>query len=423
MKRLISALALSAAISMPALAQTYAVTNGRVVTNSSAGIIDDGTVIIRDGDIVQVGASVSIPAGATVIDAEGGWITPGIFAPVTQLGLIEVALEGSSRDTDADESEYSVALNVADSFNPNGTHIPSTRIEGVTRAAIYPSTGLNLFAGQGGLISTSGAFDSLFEEESFVLADLTENGADTAGGSRAAAWSFLEAAVMDARWYPGRYAATHHGDALGRFDAGAFVPVVRGQAPLVISVDRAADILRALRFQREYAPIRIIIHGGAEAWMVADEIAEAGVPVLFDPIRNLPGSFDRVGSTLEAAARLHEAGVTVAYTTQSADGYFNVRLLTQHAGNAVAHGVPWDAAFRAITLTPAEIYGVDARYGALAAGYAGDVVVWDGDPLEVMSGAIHVLIDGEPTAMESRQTRLRDRYMDITDEEPFAYRD
>jgi len=423
MKHLISALAVGLALAGPALAQSYAVTNGRVVTNTDAGIIDDGTVLIRDGDIVAVGANVSIPAGTTVIDADGGWITPGIFAPVTQLGLIEVALESSTEDAGADDSAFSVALDVADGFNPNGTHIDSTRIEGVTRAALYPSTGHNLFAGQGALISTTGEYDSLFEEGSFVVADMSENGAETAGGSRSAAWAFLEAAFADARGYPGRFSGDHMGDALNRYDAAALVPVVRGRIPLVINVDRASDIRRALRFQRENAPARIIIHGGAEAWMVADEVAAAGVPVLFDPIRNLPGSFDRLGSTLEAANRLHQAGVTVAYTTQSADGYFNVRLLTQHAGNAVTHGVPWDAAFRSITLTPAAIYGVDARYGALAAGYSGDVVVWDGDPLEVMTGATHVLIDGEPVSMETRQTDLRDRYINITRDRPFAYQD
>lgn len=422
MKKLVTALALTLAATAPVMAQTYAVTNGRVVTNTSSGVIENGTVVVRDGDIVAVGQDVQVPAEATVIDADGGWITPGLFASYSQVGLIEVALESSTRDTDADESEFSVALNVADGFNPMGTHVASTRIEGITRAAIYPSTGLNLFAGQGGLVSTSGEFDSLFEESSFVFADLTESGASTAGGSRPASWAFLEAAVMDARWYPGRYAATHDGDALGRYDAGAFVPVVRGRIPLVISVDRAADIRRALRFQEETAPVRIILHGASEAWMVADEIAAAGVPVLIDPIRNLPGSFDRVASTLDNAARLHEAGVTVAYTTQSADGYFNARLLPQHAGNAVAHGASWEDAFRSITLTPAEVYGVGDRYGALAVGYAGDVVVWDGDPLEVMSAPTAVLIDGEATDMESRQTRLRDRYLNITDDTPFAYR-
>lgn len=422
MKRTLSALAISLACALPAMAQTYAVTNGRVVTNTSAGIIDDGIVVVRDGDIVAVGANVQIPAGATVIDADGGWITPGIFAPVTQLGLVEVALESSTNDASADDSAYSVALDVADSFNPAGMHIPTTRVEGITRIALVPSTGHNIFAGQGALANTSGEADSLFATDSFVFADLSQSGASTAGGSRAAAWSFLDAAFGDARSYPGRYAAQPSGDALNRFDAAALVPVVRGRMPLVLEVDRATDIRRAIRFQAENAPVQLIIHGGAEAWMVAEELAAANVPVLIDPIANLPGSFDRLGSTLENARRLHDAGVTVAYTTQTADGYWNARLLPQHAGNAVANGVPWDVAFRSITLTPAEIYGVGARYGALAAGYAGDVVVWNGDPLEVMSAPTHVLIDGEETDMETRQTRLRDRYMDITDDTPYAYR-
>lgn len=422
MKQLIPALALTLAAAAPVLGQTYAVTNGRVVTNTASGIVDNGTVLVRDGDIVAVGADVAIPAEATVIDAEGGWITPGIFASYAQLGLIEVALESSTSDTGADDSEFSVALDVSDSFNPAGTHIPSSRIEGITRAAIYPSTGWNIFAGQGALIDTSGDAAPLFESGSFVFADLSQSGANTAGGSRSAAWAYLEAAFNDARAYPGRFAGDHQGDALNRYDAAALVPVVRGRMPLVMNLDRAADIRRALRFAADNAPMQLIIQGGAEAWMVTDELAAAGVPVLIDPIRNLPGSFDSVASTLENAQRLHDAGITVAYTTETADGYFNARLLAQHAGNAVAHGVPWDAAFRAITLTPAEIYGVGDRYGALAAGYAGDVVVWDGDPLEVMSGPTAVLIDGEATSMVSRQTRLAERYRNITDDTPFAYR-
>ncbi|WP_203294496.1 amidohydrolase family protein [Maricaulis parjimensis] len=423
MKQLISAFAVSLTLAAPALAQTYAITNGRIVTNTDSGIVENGTVLVRDGDIVAVGAGVEVPGEATVIDAEGGWITPGVFAPYSQLGLIEVGLEDSTNDQAAGESPFSVALDVTDGFNPNGTHIPSQRIEGLTRAAIFPSTGHNIFGGQGGLASTSGEADSVFESGSFVFADLSQSGADEAGGSRPAAWAFLAAALADARGYPGRFAGDHEGDALNRYDAAALLPVARGRVPLVMSINRAADIRRAIRFQEDNAPVRLILVGAAEAWMVADELAASGIPVIIDPLQDLPFNFDAIGASLQNAAHLDAAGVTVAYATLSQDGYFNPRLLPQNAGNAVANGVPWDAAFRAITLTPAEIYGVGDRYGALAPGYAGDVVVWDGDPLEVMSAPTAVLIDGEPTAMESRQTRLRDRYINITDDTPFAYRD
>ncbi|MEA1942798.1 MAG: amidohydrolase family protein [Pseudomonadota bacterium] len=423
MKQLISALAVSLTLAAPAVAQTYAVTNGRVVTNTEAGIIDNATVVVRDGDIVAVGAGADVPEDATVIDAAGGWVTPGLFAGYTQLGLIEVALEDSTTDDSAGDSPFSVALDVADGFNPAGTYIATNRIEGITRAAIYPSTGHNIFAGQGALIDTSGESDSLFQAGSFVFADLSERGARRAGGSRPAAWTFLEAALADARGYPGRFSGDHEGDALTRYDAAALLPVARGRVPLVMAVNRAADIRRAIRFQEENAPLQIVIAGASEAWMVADELAEAGIPVIIDPLEDLPSSFDALGASLQNAARLQDAGVDVAYATApTADGYFNARLLPQHAGNAVANGVPWNDAFRAITLTPAEIYGVGDRYGALAPGYAGDVVVWDGDPLEVMSAPVAVLVDGEPTAMESRQTRLRDRYINITDDTPYAYR-
>ena len=422
MKTILPVLALALASTAPSLAQSYAVTNGRVVTNSDQGILANGTVLVRDGNIVAVGTDVSIPNGTEIIDANGGWITPGLFAPYTQIGLIEVALEGSTTDAGADDSPYSVALDVSDGFNPMGTHIASTRMRGITRAAIYPSTGHNIFAGQGALVETGGDANSVFQSGSFVFADLSQSGASTAGGSRPAAWAFLEAAFSDARGYPGRFSADHQGDALNRYDAQALLPVVRGRMPLVLNIDRAVDLHRAIRFQAENAPVQIIIEGGAEAWMVADELAAAGIPVMLDPLRNLPASFDEIAATMDGARRLHAAGVTVAYTTLTSDGYYNARLITQHAGNAVANGVAWDQAFRSITLTPAEIYGVGDRYGALATGYAGDVVVWDGDPLEVMSSPIAVLIDGEPTEMDSRQTRLRDRYINITDDTPYAYR-
>ncbi|MFW6412796.1 MAG: amidohydrolase family protein [Oceanicaulis sp.] len=200
------------------------------------------------------------------------------------------------------------------------------------------------------------------------------------------------------------------------------VQVVRGEIPLVIMMDRASDIRRALDFAERYPAIRIVIAGGAEAHLLADDLAQANVPVIYDPMRNLPDSFDTLASTTEGAAILHRAGVRLAYTTMGSDLYFNPRLLPQHAGIAVAHGARWQDAFRAITLTPAEIYGVGDRYGALAAGYAGDVVVWDGDPLEVMSAPTAVLIDGERQSMQTRQTRLRDRYAELVREGEHAYR-
>ncbi|MEO1038291.1 MAG: amidohydrolase family protein [Pseudomonadota bacterium] len=422
MKTLLCALFGAALLAPSSFAQTTLITNGRVVTNADAGIIENGSVLVRDGDIVAVGASIeNVDEDATVVDAEGGWITPGLFHPHTQLGLVEVALESSTSDASANESHFTAAIDVADAFNPNATHIASTRIEGVTRFALFPSTGSAIIGGRGALGETSGDADSLFATRQFLFADLSQSGASTAGGSRAAAWAFLRAALEDARFYPGRFMAHHEGDAIDRFDAAALVSAARGQIPLVLFVDRAADIRRALAFRDGNQQLQLIIAGGAEAWMVADELAEAGVPVILDPLRNLPGSFDTLASRQDGPALLHAAGVTTAYTTVTADLYFNPRLLAQHAGNAVTAGAQWADAFRSITLTPAEIYGVGDRYGALAPGYAGDVVVWDGDPLEVMSAPVAVLIDGETQSLESRQTRLAERYAELRADGAYAY--
>jgi imidazolonepropionase-like amidohydrolase len=424
MKTLLLSLAAAASLTAPALAQeVLVINNGRVVTNTDRGIIESGTVVIRDGSIVSVGDPIEFEADeVTVIDAEGGWITPGLFHPHTQLGLIEVGLESSTRDSAADDSHFTAALDVADGFNPSNTHIDEARAEGITRFAVHPSTGSAIIAGRGALADSTGEPGSLFAARRFMLIDMGDSGARTAGGARTASWAFLRAAIEDARFYPGRFMAHHEGDAIDRYDAAALAPVVRGEIPLIMIMDRASDIRRALDFNEAYPTIRIMIAGGAEAHLLADELAEANIPVIYDPMRNLPDSFSTLASTNEGAAMLHDAGVQVAYTTLGSDLYWNPRLLPQHAGIAVAHGAEWSEAFRAITLTPAQLFGVGDRYGALAPGYAGDVVVWNGDPLEVMSAPTSVIIDGEVQSLETRQTRLRDRYAETVREGGAAYR-
>ncbi len=422
LKSLLLAVATAAIGLGAASAQTIAVTNGRVITNTEAGIIESGTVLIRDGVIEAAGANVSIPAGVEVIDAQGGWITPGIFHPHTQLGLIEVSGEISTSDVAAPGASFTAAVDVADAFNPAGGHIPDSRRRGITRFAVFPSTGRGIIAGRGGLADSSGSPVSLFATRTFLYVDMSQSGASMAGGSRHAAWAYLRAAFEDARFYPGRFMAHHEGDAINRFDAGALVSAVRGEIPIFMQVERASDIRRAIRFSQEHPAARFVFVGTAESWMVAEELAEAGIPVIIDPLRNLPASFDILAARLDAPARLHAAGVQTAYTTISADLYFNPRLITQHAGNAVAHGASWEDAFRAITLTPAEIHGVGDRYGALATGYAGDVVIWDGDPLEVLSAPVAVVIDGVSQSMVSRQSRLAARYAERVPDGQYGYR-
>jgi imidazolonepropionase-like amidohydrolase len=177
---------------------------------------------------------------------------------------------------------------------------------------------------------------------------------------------------------------------------------------VVFQVDRAADILGVVAFADRNG-IKPVILGGDEAWLVAQALAKAEVPVILNPLDDLPVDFDHLGSTLENAARLQRAGVRIAF---SSGDTAQARLVRQLAGNAVAHGLPWEAALAAITSTPADIFGLGATHGRIAVGQAADLVLWSGDPLEVSTLADKVWIAGRPVEMKSRQTELRDRYVE-----------
>jgi imidazolonepropionase-like amidohydrolase len=413
--RLLSALILSAALIAPAAAaaaaETIFIRDGRVVTNGTRGVIENGDVLIVDGRISAVGADLTAPRNARVIEAEGRFVTPGAFAAMSEIGLSEISGSGAPNDASVDGDLISAAADAAAAFDPNVSAVAVTRLEGVTRAAIAPSSTDTVFGGRGALVVLGGEADSVFRDQAFMIVELGETGAARSGSSRAALWPVFEAALRDAREYPARYRSGQGGAVLSEIDAAALQPFARGQGLFLVHVESAADIRRLIRFKRENPNLRFAIHGGAEAWQVAEELAAARIPVIVDPLANLPASFERLSARLDNAALLHEAGVQIAIAPApgSVDAH-QARLVLQLAGNAVANGLPWDAAFAAVSRGPAEIFGVGARVGRLETGYAGDVVIWDGDPLEVQSAPTVVLIDGEEQPLVSRQTRLRDRY-------------
>jgi imidazolonepropionase-like amidohydrolase len=409
--RLLSALILSAALIAPAAAETIFIRDGRVVTNGTRGVIENGDVLIVDGRISAVGADLTAPRNARVIEAEGRFVTPGAFAAMSEIGLSEISGSGAPNDASVDGDLISAAADAAAAFDPNVSAVAVTRLEGVTRAAIAPSSTDTVFGGRGALVVLGGEADSVFRDQAFMIVELGETGAARSGSSRAALWPVFEAALRDAREYPSRYRSGQGGAVLSEIDAAALQPFARGQGLFLVHVESAADIRRLIRFKRENPNLRFAIHGGAEAWQVAEELAAARIPVIVDPLANLPASFERLSARLDNAALLHEAGVQIAIAPApgSVDAH-QARLVLQLAGNAVANGLPWDAAFAAVSRGPAEIFGVGARVGRLETGYAGDVVIWDGDPLEVQSAPTVVLIDGEEQPLVSRQTRLRDRY-------------
>lgn len=411
--------------SAPLQAETIAITGGQVHTLGEAGELEDATVLIRDGEIVEVGEEVSIPEGARVIEAEGNPVTPGLMDAHGQIGVVEVGAVSHSSDAAIADREFTAGFDITDAINPNSQLIPVNRIEGLTRAVVAPthSGDSHLIAGQGAVMDLGNGDEWLTETPAALYASLGATGAARAGGSRAAALLHLREAFQDAEDYAANRQAWQQGDrrpySHGRLDLEAMVPVIRGEIPLVVAVDRVSDIRAALRLQEEW-DLDLVIRGGAEAWKVAEDIAAAGVPVLLDPLENLPSSFDSLAATRQNAVRLHEAGVTFAFATGESH---NARNITQAAGNAVAQGLPWEEALAALTSRPAEIWGIDDRIGRLEPGMEADVVVWDGDPLEVTSFPVQVVIRGEMIPMESRHTRLRDRYSDLEDQQlPPAYR-
>lgn len=400
----------------PAAAETVAVVGGKVHTVSSQGVLENGTVLIVDGKIAAIGQDIPVPNDARVIDAKGQWVTPGIFDPYTHLGALEGPAQTNSNDSGAEEAPFSAAFDVQYGINPYSTAIAVNRIEGVTRAAVHPGQSKSIFEGYGALIHLGNANDIVFKSKAFATITLGEDGAKRSGGSRGDAWVSLFAAFEEAQ---GAGKASDHDNFLGRLDKEAILPIIEGKTPLFIKVDRASDILNVIKLKAKHRHLKPVIIGASEGWLVADELAKSGIPVIINSFSNLPQSFETLASTQENAARLEKAGVHVSLV---GGGTSNARLIMQYAGNAVAHGMSWKKALEAITLVPAQIYGVDKQLGSLEAGKTADVVVWDGDPLELSSAPTHVMIAGEEIPLTSRQTELRDRYKELNDSKPFAYR-
>lgn len=418
-RTLLTSVAVLGLATAPAFADTIVVRGETVWTGTAQGTIENGVVVIEDNRIVTVGgAGTEVPEGATEISA--AWVTPGLVASFSQTGLVEVGAEDSTNDAQAAMSKFSAALNAADGFNPDATAIDVTRIEGFTRLVVSPDTGNTLFAGQGFIADASGDLDTDIEDRAFTFIRLGEAGAGLAGGSRQSAMAVLRAALDDARSYPARYITQNDGAVLNRVDAQALAPAARGQQPILIQASRASDLNAIMDLAEEEPSLDLVIVGAQEAWRVAPRLAELEIPVIINPFDNLPASFESLAATSENAARLADAGVTFAIANIG-DGSHQARLATQLAGNAVANGLSFDDALAALTSAPADMFGMTG-FGRLAPGAHADVVAWDGDPLEVVSGPVAVIIDGERQSLESRQTRLRDRYLSLDESErPRAY--
>ena len=417
-----------AAFATPVAAETIAITGGRVVVGDGSAPIEGGTVVIRDGKIIAAGANVAVPAGARKIDATGNWVTPGVFAGFTRLGLSEVDAVNGTNDKSGGKSGFSAAIDVAPAIDPFRSSFAINRAAGVTRAVVAPEAADNIFAGQGAIADLGVDSNPVTKVRAFQFAEFGEEGAESAGGSRAGTHLHFRAMLREAQDYAaGR--GTFDDDLLKAEDAKALLSVLKGETRLLIHVEGANDMLRLMELKREFPAIKMVFVGVSEGWRVARELAQAGISVIASALNDLPATFEMLGATQSNIGRMKDAGVQVAIGMINDRDSHQLRYTTQYAGHIVslqyvpgATGLTWDEAFAAISSVPAEIMGVGDRLGSLKAGRAADVVVWDGDPLELSSAAIAVIIDGVEQPLANRQNRLRDRYARPTEGDlPKAY--
>lgn len=395
MKRLLIGLL----IAPSAFADSVLVTNANLMSMGPLGTQHGVSVLIEDDVIADIGTNITTAAD-TVIDANGAIVTPALFAGATATGLVEVNAVRESADgsmSDTKDNTVQVGFDVRDAYSPLSSVVGVTRVEGFGYSLLMASGGQYSVAGRGSLVDFDGGFES-FNGSDVLFVDVGGYAADKVGGSRAAHWMLLDGIMADLkrrsseREYLSQSGKEHLKDLTKN---GVFV----------FSANRAADIRKVISFSNEYR-LNSVITGGREAWLLADELAAADIPVMVNGLDNLPSNFDALGSRLDNAALLHDAGVQVLFTSGETH---NARKVRQGAGTAVAHGMPHEAAIEAMTTAPSRVFG--GRVRALEVGNRADMVIWSGDPLEVTSYATSVILKGEVTSMATRQSKLLERYL------------
>jgi imidazolonepropionase-like amidohydrolase len=403
-----------AALPLYAFASTTAIVGGTVAIGDGSQPIPNGTVVFADGHIVAAGLNVKVPAGASVVDAQGKWVSAGLVSGFTELGIGSYSQVTGLNDASAPDFAMSAAIDVSPAINPRDAPIEVDRAAGITRAVVSPDVSKAIFGGQGAVIDLSADSDVVTRPRAFQFVELGAKVQSLGrGGSRPAAYAFFHEAMAEARDY-------EHGSGNGRGwnpiltreDAAALVPVLHGKQPILVHVDRASDILEVLSLKKRYSDLRIVLFGAGEGWRVAREIAAAHVPVIATVV-DLPDTYDLLAATESNVGRMTRAGVVVGlYSGQYLETYLREQAARLVAIDKVpsATGLDWGQAFATITSKPAEALGLEHEIGSLRPGRRADVVIWDGDPLEAASAALAIYINGRPQPLDNHLTKLRDRY-------------
>ena len=400
---------------------TFALTNARIETVTN-GVIENGTLVIQNDEIIAIGADVTIPEGATIIDCEGQTIYPGMIDAGTQLGLIEISSIPRTNDSReiGDITPHVEALTVV---NPNAVAIPVTRVSGVTTVLTAPSGGL--LPGKGAMINLHGYTPDQMSVEGmqYMMMNYPTTGRRSRFDSRTdeaikkadeKALKKMKDVWEKAKLYEeidAAYKASPSSSRRPEYKPQliALIPVIRGEIPLVIEVNKAKDILSAIDWVKEQGIKKPVFAGVAEGWRVADKLVEAGIPCIVGPVLSTPTrASDRFDKPYQNVGLMHKAGVKVAIRSGETE---NVRNLPFNAGFAAAYGMGKEEAMRAVTITPAEILGVSDMIGSLEVGKKANVIVADGDPFEPKTKINHVFIDGWQIPLVSRQTRLYEEFL------------
>jgi len=385
-------------LSLNSFSEEILLKNATIHTATNQGSLENSDILIRDGYIVRIGENIS-SSSAIVVNLSGKEVSPGLIAPLSQLGIVEIGLVPETRDDTS--NIYSAGLSIDSAFNPSSTLIPYNLTGGVTLTLTSPSSS-GLFSGMTSVFSLSGSL-----EESLVASNIALS-ANISGGedSKAAKILLLEdsldiASSMWRAWSP-----LPKNSYYSLRDLRAIKRVLKREIPLVVKANRASDILALIDLSKR-KKIDLVIFGAAEGWRVAQQIASAKVPVIIQPIDNIPHSFNELGARLDNAYLLHSEGVKILISSPETH---NSYLSRQGAGIAVSYGLPWKEALKGLTKNISEVFKLNKR-GAIQEGYIADIIIWDGDPLEVTSFVDGVYLSGKKYPVENRSMRLKERYL------------
>ena len=381
----------------------------------------EGNILIENGTIKRI-SSANMQADF-VIDASGMIVTPGIIGTDTNIGIVEIGALSVTRDDSSDI--YSIGFSIHDAFNPKSTLIPWNRSNGVTSALSLPQNTSSPIGGLGSYFLLDGELDITSNKDIVMIGNV----GGSSNKSRAETFSVMDDLLSFASSINAQDLSSDsdiadliEGSPIADFmelhprDVKALFKLVNDNLPLIISTHRASDILKLIELKEKYS-LNLIIKGAQDASLVASQIAESNIPLIINPINNIPDSFDELASNIQMASRLEKKGIDIMFNTPRSH---NFHLVRQGAGVAVANGMSYEAAIKAITSTPANVFNIDQR-GEIKTGYFADIVIWDADPLEPSSMPEYVFINGKAIDLTTRSSRLRDRYT-TQPEKPNTYR-